>query len=52
VDSKSVFAKRDDTDTDALRTRTVLIFTPGGLEHGGGYPPIRTFLFSSQMPRG
>jgi len=36
VNSKSVFAKRDDTETDALRTRTVLIVTPGGLEHGGG----------------
>jgi glycosyltransferase involved in cell wall biosynthesis len=36
VNSKSVFAKRDDTETNALRTRTVLIVGPGGLEHGGG----------------
>ena len=36
MDCKSDFAKRDDAETDGLRTRTVLIVTPGGLEHGGG----------------
>jgi glycosyltransferase involved in cell wall biosynthesis len=30
------FTKRDDADGDGLRTGTVLIVTPGGLEHGGG----------------
>jgi glycosyltransferase involved in cell wall biosynthesis len=33
---ESDFTKRDAADTDGLRTRTVLIVAPGGLEHGGG----------------
>jgi glycosyltransferase involved in cell wall biosynthesis len=36
VDDESDFTKRDNADTDGLRTHTVLIVTPGGLEHGGG----------------
>jgi glycosyltransferase involved in cell wall biosynthesis len=34
VDYESDFPKRD--DSDGLRTRTVLMVIPGGLEHGGG----------------
>jgi glycosyltransferase involved in cell wall biosynthesis len=30
------FTKHDDANGDGLRTGTVLIVTPGGLEHGGG----------------
>src|SRR5271156_6621981 len=30
------FTNRADVNRDGLRTRTVLIVTPGGLEHGGG----------------
>jgi hypothetical protein len=36
VDYETDFAKRDDADTEELRTRTILIVAAGGLEHGGG----------------
>ena len=36
MDYQTDFTKRGDADTEGLRTCTVLIITPGGLEHGGG----------------